>query len=383
MSTKTAEQPPATIERKNLNALFASLQKRGYTVVGPKLEGGAIIHTTLSSSEELPAGWTDEQDGGTYRLKKRSDGALFGFTSGPQSWKQFLHPATIRLWQAKKSGNRFQITGEGGEASKLALFGVRSCDLHAITILDKVLMGGPFTDHGYQQRRSAMLIVALNCTHAGNTCFCVSMGTGPKVTEAFDILLTEVIEKSRHYFLAEAGSGIGREILQEVSKKDSTIDEISLAEQAVEDASSAMGRSVDMTDIRSLLYRNADNHRFHETAKRCLSCANCTMVCPTCFCTNVEDTTDLTGGSAERWRMWDSCFTMEFSYIHGGSVRSSVMARYRQWLTHKFASWIDQFGTPGCVGCGRCITWCPVGIDVTEEVQAIRQHDLKKTTTTA
>ena len=83
----------------------------------------------------------------------------------------------------------------------------------------------------------------------------------------------------------------------------------------------------------------------------------------------------LYGARAERWRKWDSCFTLDFSYIHGGSVRTSAAARYRQWLSHKLATWIDQFGSSGCVGCGRCITWCPVGIDITEEVAAIRASE--------
>jgi sulfhydrogenase subunit beta (sulfur reductase) len=110
-------------------------------------------------------------------------------------------------------------------------------------------------------------------------------------------------------------------------------------------------------------------------ASRCLGCANCTLACPTCFCASVSDTTDLEGETAARVRRWDSCFTLDHSYIHGGSVRASLRARYRQWLTHKLASWIDQFGVSGCVGCGRCITWCPVGIDITEEVAAIRARD--------
>jgi ferredoxin len=86
----------------------------------------------------------------------------------------------------------------------------------------------------------------------------------------------------------------------------------------------------------------------------------------------VTDTTDLTGAVSERTRVWDSCFTASFSYVHGGSVRATIRSRYRQWLTHKLATWFDQFGTSGCVGCGRCITWCPVGIDITEEAAAIR-----------
>jgi Fe-S-cluster-containing hydrogenase component 2 len=132
---------------------------------------------------------------------------------------------------------------------------------------------------------------------------------------------------------------------------------------------------MDTRGIKELLYRNYEHPRWDNVATRCLTCANCTMVCPTCFCTTVEDVTDLSGDHAERWRKWDSCFTMDFSYIHGGSVRATPKSRYRQWLTHKLATWFDQFGSSGCVGCGRCITWCPVAIDLTEEVRAIRDSE--------
>ena len=133
-----------------------------------------------------------------------------------------------------------------------------------------------------------------------------------------------------------------------------------------------MGRSLDTDGLKELLQGNPNHPRWDDVAARCLTCANCTMVCPTCFCTTVEDHTDLTGADRRAGRKWDSCFTLDFSYIHGGSVRNRSKSRYRQWMTHKLASWIDQFGTSGCVGCGRCITWCPVGIDITAEVAAIR-----------
>jgi ferredoxin len=100
------------------------------------------------------------------------------------------------------------------------------------------------------------------------------------------------------------------------------------------------------------------------------------MVCPTCFCTDVQDITDLTGDSVQRERVWDSCFDSQHSYLHGGSVRRTTKARYRQWMTHKLASWIDQFGTSGCVGCGRCIAWCPAGIDITEQAAVLRKEAL-------
>ena len=148
--------------------------------------------------------------------------------------------------------------------------------------------------------------------------------------------------------------------------------DLAAAAASVDRAAQQMGRAMDTHDIRDLLLDNLDHPRWDAVASRCLSCANCTLVCPTCFCSAVEDTTDLSGEEAERARVWDSCFSVDYSYIHGGSVRQSGRSRYRQWMTHKLGTWFDQFGTSGCVGCGRCITWCPVGIDITEEVAAIR-----------
>jgi len=151
------------------------------------------------------------------------------------------------------------------------------------------------------------------------------------------------------------------------------------ADEAVARAASQV-RSVEREGLHELLTENFNHPRWEDVAKRCLTCGNCTMVCPTCFCTTIEDTSDLTGAHAERWRKWDSCFTQALSYIHGGSVRQSVKSRYRQWMTHKLASWTDQFGGTGCVGCGRCITWCPAGIDITEEARAIRDGNRVATT---
>ncbi len=366
---------PAVLERDHLQLLLDILGKRGYRVVGPTVRDRAIVYDDLTSLADLPVGWTDEQDGGTYRLKRRNDGALFGYALGPDSWKKFLHPPVVRLWQAKTGGNGFQIMEEDDEVPKFAFVGVRPCEIHAIAIQDKVFLKGEYKDPFYEARRRDLFIVAVNCGQAGGTCFCVSMNTGPKATFGFDLALTEVLEADRHYFVVEVGTELGAEILREVPHKAASEEEKAAAERIVARTAGQMGRTMHTTGIKDLLYRNYESPRWDDVAKRCLTCGNCTMVCPTCFCTTVEDVTDLAGEHAERWRKWDSCFTMDFSYIHGGSVRASAMARYRQWMTHKLATWIDQFGTSGCVGCGRCITWCPVGIDITEEVNAIRRSE--------
>jgi ferredoxin len=363
------------LEDEDFQQLLGVLQERGYCVVGPTVRDGAIVYDELRSAEDLPRGWTDEQEGGTYRLKRRQDEALFGYVAGPHSWKKFLHPSVHRLWRAKRTANGFQVEEERAEIPKYAFIGARSCDLHAIAIQDKVFMGGRYVDPTYKARREQAFIVAVNCGQAGGTCFCVSMQTGPKAKFGFDLALTEVLEGGRHYFVVEVGTERGAEVLAQLHHRPAGPQEQEAADRIVARTAGQMGRTMDTTDIKGLLYRNFEHPRWDNVAARCLTCANCTMVCPTCFCTTIEDVTDLTGEHAERWRKWDSCFTMDFSYLHGGSVRATTKSRYRQWMTHKLATWIDQFGTSGCVGCGRCITWCPVAIDITEEVRAIRASE--------
>lgn len=368
---------PVVVEREDFGKIFEALKKRGYRVLGPSVREDAICYDEIGSVSDLPEGWTDEQEAGVYRLKPRKDRALFGYTVGPHSWKKFLFPPEARLWQAERNGKGFKIKPPEEDPPKLAFLGVRACELKAIAVQDQVFMSGNYVDPLYQSRRWNTFIVAVNCGQAASTCFCVSMKTGPKAASGFDLALTEMIQSDRHFFVIEAGTPLGMEVLNDVPHRRAGEDEKAGAAGVVSKTAEQMGRKLETSDLRDLLLRNSENPRWEEVARRCLTCANCTMACPTCFCSTVEDVTDLKGEHAERWRKWDSCFTMDFSYIHGGSVRSTVKSRYRQWMTHKLATWIDQFGTSGCVGCGRCITWCPSAIDLTEEVRMIRESESK------
>lgn len=369
----------AMISHQALQELLDTLHSRDYEVIGPTVRDGAIVYDRIERLADLPAGWTDHQEAGRYRLERRADDALFGFTVGPQAWKRFLHPPVETLWTIHK-GERGVTLGEGDTAAqKFAFVGVRACELHAIAIQDRVFSQGPYPDVAYTMRRRDAFIIAVNCGQAGGTCFCVSMQTGPRADSGFDLALTELIEDGRHEFLIEVGSEAGAEILKRVPHRPATNQEVTEAAAVVERTKGQMGRHLQTDGLKELLLGNLSHPRWDDVAGRCLTCGNCTMVCPTCFCTTVEDHSDLSGMSAERVRKWDSCFTLDFSFIHGGSVRKSPRSRYRQWMTHKLATWIDQFGTSGCVGCGRCITWCPVGIDITAEVAAIRADALPPT----
>jgi formate hydrogenlyase subunit 6/NADH:ubiquinone oxidoreductase subunit I len=361
-----------TIPLEGLQALIEALVVRGYQVLGPTVRDDAIVYDEVRKLDDLPVGWTDRQEAGRYRLERRADKALFGYAVGPHSWKRFLHPPVERLWQARREGNELAVTTEKEVVPKFAFLGVRACELHAIAIQDRVFVGGPYVDTGYQKRRQDNFVVAVNCAEAGGTCFCVSMHTGPKAEAGFDLALTELLDAASHSFLVEAGTALGSEVLADLPHRPASPGEMAAAEAVVARTATRMGRELDTNGLKELLQSNLNHARWEDVATRCLACANCTMVCPTCFCTTVEDYSDLSNQTAERVRRWDSCFTLDFSYIHGGSVRQETRSRYRQWMTHKLAGWIDQFGTSGCVGCGRCITWCPVGIDITAEAAAIR-----------
>ncbi|HTT44798.1 MAG TPA: 4Fe-4S dicluster domain-containing protein [Thermoplasmata archaeon] len=361
------------LERHDFPSLFHALRAKGYQVVGPTVRDGAIVYDHLSGVDDLPIGWTDHQSGGKYRLERRNDEALFGYTVGPFSWKKFLYPSRERLWTARKDADSFVVTPEPTDGSPLAFFGMRACELAGVAIQDRVFMGGPAVDPGYAARRSRILRIAVQCGQAGGTCFCVSMGTGPGVRAGgADLILTEILEPHRHYFLVEVGSPEGAAVIAELPLKLAASDDPTKAEAVVARAAASMGRTMETDGIHDLLLNHLEHPRWEVVARRCLSCTNCTMVCPTCFCSTQEEVPNLSVETVERWRRWDSCFNLGLTEMHGQAVRKSGLSRYRQWLTHKLASWQDQFGTSGCVGCGRCITWCPVGIDLTEEVAAIR-----------
>ncbi len=348
--------------------IFEVLAERGYLVVGPTIDQQAIVIDRITSAADLPRGWTDTQAPGEYRLVPREDDAWFGYVVGPQSWKAYLYPPTVTLSRGEKTAAGWRFENPNGDPPRLALFGVRACDLAAMRVQDRVLLSGPYRDPVYEARRTQAVVIAVNCTQAASTCFCTSMGTGPECASGFDLALTELPDG----FVVEAATAEGEEILAALDRAPATIEMRRAAQTARRQAVEQIERRLDTTDIRDLLIDNLEHPQWDNVASRCLSCTNCTMVCPTCFCTSISDVSDLATTQVERRRQWDSCFNIDFSYTSGGSVRDTIRSRYRQWLTHKLASWHDQFGTSGCVGCGRCITWCPVGIDLTEEVAAIR-----------
>jgi len=361
------------IETGGVDRLIHALLDRGLTVLGPTVHEGAVAYGEISGVGDLPTGVGDEQAPGSYRLVPRDDDSLFGFAAGPTSPKATFHPAETELWAGTSDLAR---TDGDGARKRSASVGVRPCDLAAIALQDRVFLGGD-PDRTYSNRRHDAFFVVVNCTSPGANCFCASMGTGPGARDGFDIVLTEVVGEGNHHLVAVAGTDEGAEVIDALEGDAASDDQVAEAEALVVAARETMGRSLETDGIRDMLHRSVDSPRWEAIARRCLTCANCTMVCPTCFCSTVDDSAGLAGSAevARRVRRWDSCFTFEFSLVHGGPHRVTGASRYRQWMTHKLASWFDQFGTSGCVGCGRCITWCPVGIDITAEASLLWEED--------
>jgi Fe-S-cluster-containing hydrogenase component 2 len=354
---------PTTDVQRLLDALSA----RGYRIVGPTVQDGAVKWETVREVSDLPIGWRDQQEPGRYRLEQTGTAEIFGVVHGAQSLKPFVFAPREPLLQIERTGGRFAAHPKLPQPEKVAVIGARACDLAGLAIQDQIFLNGAYSDNYYAVRREGLFVIAVNCTRALPTCFCASMGTGPRAKKGFDLALTEVDDQ----LMVEAGSAAGSDLLSSLSLSPASRTVIEDAAERVDACARSQVRRLDRARLPQALYDAHEHPRWDDVAARCLACTNCTMVCPTCFCHTVEETPDLTGQRTEHTRLWDSCFTQEHGYIHGKNVRPTIKDRYRMWMTHKLASWIDQFGTSGCVGCGRCITWCPVGIDLTVELPAL------------
>ena len=366
----------ATIDRPGFDLLLDVLHRRGLRTIGPVVRDGGIVHGEISTTSDLPEGWHDHAAPGSYRLTKDEGSELFGWAVGPESWKSEFFVPSETVWRATVDEGGVTIL-EGDETSgPVAIIGARPCEVAALGVLDRVLAGGAVPDDRYTARRAGAFVIVVECGSPSGTCFCTSMNTGPEASADYDLAVTEMAAPidSGHLFLVRVGSDAGAEVLAQVPSRPA--DDVVRARRRaiIEGARERMGRSLDTNDLPGLLARNLGHPRWDQVAERCLSCGNCTLVCPTCFCSDIKDVSDV-NGAVERKRQWASCFDIDHSYLHGGAIRPTTSSRYRQWMTHKLSTWWNQFDESGCVGCGRCIAWCPVGIDITEEAAAIRASD--------
>ncbi len=361
----------AWLPRDGLGALLDALKGRGYDCIGPRIRDGAILFEPLETISQLPWGASDRQGPGFYRLADGNERRAFHFANGPQALKPLLFAPREALWRVvRNEGGRLAFEPIVPQAPPRAVLGVRACDLAALAIHDAHFMKGAHgaqPDLQYAARREGLFLVAVNCAHPSATCFCASTGDGPEVRGGFDLLLDEMEEG----FLVRPGSGAGGEVLAALGLGPASEEAVRAARRQLEHVARCQTRGLPGRNLQDALFQKLEHPHWEEVAKRCLSCGNCANVCPTCFCHTHEEAPELDGASSRHYRAWDTCFSPDHSYLHGFMVRADTPKRYRQWLTHKLGSWHEQFGRSGCVGCGRCITWCPAGIDITEAAGAI------------
>jgi sulfhydrogenase subunit beta (sulfur reductase) len=358
-----------TLPKAEFDTLLKAFHQQGYETLGPRVRDDAITYGPVEKLSDLPQGYTSQQDAGEYRLIFTGHANYFDVTPGPQSWKQyFFPPRTQLLTMIRTNGKEWRAEDTPAERKPVALIGVRPCELAAIQVQDRVFLRPELTDPLYLARRESAFLLAVNCLHPCGTCFCASMGTGPRAQGGFDLCLTELAD----VFLIEIGSEAGRMMMTDLAWQPAGVFWLQTAERGLEAAAQNMGRQIANAELLpEVLLNDLDNRQYDDVAGRCLSCTNCTQVCPTCFCWDVQEINNLSGSEVRRDRVWDSCFNPMYSYVFGGNTRPNTRSRYRQWITHKLASWHQQFGVSGCVGCGRCITWCPAAIDITAEATAL------------
>lgn len=339
---KQHEIRTVSLDKKELS-LFVDFLSKDYKVYGPVKKGTEHVFGPINKASEL-------------QLDYRT-------TILPP--KKLLHKPFETMFHFTTDGD---IKEKQKDEEKQVLLGVHPCDVNAIAVLDKAYMG-EYPDPYYQEKRKNTIIIALNCNTMGETCFCSLFGTGPALESKYDILMTDL----ENEYLLEAGSKPGYDILEKLGVSAASSNAVAEKQNKVSILMKKMPKPISAEGLSKLLEKSFRHPIWDKLAKECLACGSCTMVCPTCFCYNVIDQIDLDIKNGQRQRVWDSCMMLEFGKVAmGGNFRKDRDARIKQRIYHKMKYMSEQFGMPGCVGCGRCIKTCIKKIDPRKIINELR-----------
>ncbi|MCD6046446.1 MAG: 4Fe-4S ferredoxin, iron-sulfur binding domain protein [Gammaproteobacteria bacterium] len=348
----------------SITDLLIKLHAQGYRCIGPQVQDSCIMYDTITEAKQLPWGTADQQSAGFYQLTESNSQRAFNWANSPSSIKPFLFKQQDTVWRVQRNTEGKISFQPVVEYESLALFGIRPCDLAAMIIQDKVFLESGAVDPRYEARRKALFLIVVNCNAPSANCFCISAGQDVEAKAHFDLAMTEIDSG----FVVTGGSEKAAKLIQELKLESASETHKSQAHNQLTQARNLQSKK--LPEKKLAQQEDLLNHpHWQEVAQRCFGCGTCTQVCPTCFChkQSVQTTSD----GYEQVREWDSCFSEKHSYVNGAPLRKDVKSRYQQWLCHKMLYWEQQFSCEGCVGCGRCITWCPAQIDVTEELSKL------------
>jgi sulfhydrogenase subunit beta (sulfur reductase) len=340
-----------TLKKERLEGFLQSLL-RDRTVFGPVKKGQLVLLESIHSADDL----------------------ILGQGKTKNSPKNALFPQAERLFTYRKEGQGITLDPPFPGGKKQALFGVRPCDVRAFLLLDSVFTSDK-PDPYYADRRSNTVVVSLACTHPDAACFCQSLGGGPCSSEGSDLLMFDLGDQ----YLVEGHSAQGRLLLENDFFGDADDEAIAGAEQARVKAEASMDpiaatMIVTAGELQKKLADIFDDSIWSELTESCISCGVCTYLCPTCHCFDICD--EASPDAGERIRIWDSCQSPLFTQQASGfNPRPSAKERYRQRIMHKFSYLRETGNMTGCVGCGRCVTECPVNLDIREVLEKVAMHE--------
>lgn len=343
-------QKKFVIDRGEVNELLKGFMKK-YVVFAPIKKKHGISFQKMDDEKNL----------------------CLSYTSTITPPKKFLYPykeeiLSFDLSQGSISSKKIE--------EKVLLFGIHPCDVNAILQLDTFFFND-LADPYYVERRKNLAIVAINCNHPGENCFCSSFGTGPFLEKGYDLLLTDIGKK----YLLEVGSDKGKNLIYGNEFREATDDEIEMKMEMEEKAIQKFKKFIDMDNLDKIIKEKYMDAIWGEIAEKgtnvsfpCLSCGSCSLVCPTCYCYEVFDAIDISLEKGSRFRELDSCQLLEYAQVAGGNFREGRKERLRHWMMCKFG-FAGGGKSSRCVGCGRCIEACPARIDITEVAKRLGERN--------
>ena len=298
----------------------------------------------------------------------RPDEVDFSSSNTQKPAKEVFFPQSETMFRYEKTGKQHQVTSTEEVERKRVILGARPCDIQAVSLIDQVFSGKEYTDVYYVNKRKATTIIGMACDHPLSTCFCSSMKGGPFHREGSDLFLIDLGEA----FLVELLTEKGKTFQKNKFLKEALAKDINSAKEVEEKATPKTDGSLPVAGIEKRLDQMLESPFWERVQEKCIGCRICTYLCPTCHCFDIVD--EALTNKGQRVRNWDSCLSSLYSQeTSGHNPRPTNRERTRQRIMHKFNYFPKNFDQIACVGCGRCIIYCPVNFDIRQTIKEIQK----------